>query len=60
VGLAKSFAPNPPPRTSPVLSVIIDGANPGPVGKAQYIHQPNKNHVTVTKGISIVFFINVC
>ena len=42
------------------LSFIIDGAKPGPVGNAQYIHQPNKNHVIVTKGISIVFFINVC
>ena len=35
VGLARSFPPNPPPKTSPVLSVIIDGAIPGPVGKAQ-------------------------
>ena len=43
-----------------VLSFIIDGAIPGPVGNAQYIHQPKKNHVTVTSGISIVFFINVC
>ena len=60
VGLARSFPPNPPPKNSPVLSVIIDGASPGPVGKAQYIHQPNKNQVTVTKGISIVFFIKVC
>jgi len=35
VGLASSFAPNPPPKTKPVLSVIIDGAIPGPVGNAQ-------------------------
>ena len=42
------------------LSFIIEGAKPGPVGKAQYIHQPKKNQVTVTKGISIVFFIRVC
>ena len=34
-GPSKSFAPNPPPRTRPVLSVIIEGANPGPVGNAQ-------------------------
>ena len=42
------------------LSFIIDGAKPGPVGNAQYIHQPKKNQVIVTKGINIVFFINVC
>ncbi len=42
------------------LSFIIEGAKPGPVGNAQYIHQPKKNHVIVTNGINIVFFINVC
>ena len=35
VALASSFAPNPPPKTRPVLSVIIEGAIPGPVGNAQ-------------------------